>query len=97
LKSQSWDDFEHEHPDIVITVCDSAANESCPVWLGNTLKVHWSLPDPSKLEGSDEAIRAAFFSVMNTIEQRVIKLLDLNFESLSKEERQEALNGLVGE
>jgi len=67
------------------------------VWFGSTIKIHWGLSDPSKLEGSEESIRNAFFAVMDTIEQRVQKLLDLNLESLSKEERQIALNNLVEE
>ncbi len=97
LKSKSWEEYENEdaQPDIVVTVCDNAANEACPVWFGNTIKIHWGLSDPSKLEGTEESIRNAFFAVMDTIEQRVQKLLDLNLEILSKEERQAALNNLV--
>jgi len=97
LKSQSWDHFESEQPDIVVTVCDSAANEFCPIWFGDTLKVHWSLPDPSKLEGSEATIRDAFIAVMQTIEQRIHKLLDLNLEGLSIKERQKAINRLIRE
>jgi len=97
LKSQSLDDFKSEQPDIVVTVCDSAASEFCPIWFGDTLKVHWGLPDPSKLEGSEAAIRDAFISVMQTIEQRIHKLLDLNLEGLSTKERQKALNRLIKE
>lgn len=97
LKSQSWDDFESEQPDIVVTVCDSAASESCPVWFGDAAKIHWGLPDPSKLEGSEPVIRDAFMAVMQTIEQRVQKLLALNLDGLSKEARQEALNRLTAQ
>lgn len=97
LKSQSWDDFEVEQPDIVVTVCDSAAAESCPVWFGDTVKIHWGLADPSKLDGSEAEIRDAFYKVMNTIEQRVEKLLALNLESLSKDERLALLNQLTEE
>lgn len=97
LRSQSWDDFETDQPDIVITVCDSAANESCPVWFGDTLKVHWGLPDPSKLNGSEQEIKDAFFAVMETIESRVEKLLALELASLPRDERQTALNQLVEE
>jgi len=97
LKSQSWDDFEWEQPDIVVTVCDNAAAEACPVWFGDTVKIHWGLPDPSKLQGSEQEIRDAFYSVMNTIEQRVQKLLDLNLEPLTKTERQALLDQLTEE
>lgn len=96
LKSQSWNDFAAHQPDIVITVCDSAANEACPLWFGDTITLHWGLPDPSKLNGSENEIREAFFSVMKTIEQRVQKLLALNLEALTKEERQARLNDLAG-
>lgn len=96
LQSQSWDEFESEQPDIVVTVCDSAAAEVCPVWFGDTAKVHWGLKDPSKLQGSEEELRAAFFDVMNTIEQRVKKLLELDLQDLDKNERQRTLNELIG-
>ena len=95
LQSQSWDDFEAEQPDIVVTVCDSAANEACPVWFGNTVKVHWGLPDPSKLEGSEEQLRNAFFSVIDTIEQRVNALLALDLEPMTKTQRQTAIDKLI--
>lgn len=97
LRSQSWDEFEAEQPDVVVTVCDSAANESCPVWFGNTVKVHWGLPDPSKLEGSEEEVRDAFYRVMETIEKRVSVLLSLAEEQLSEQELQAALARVAGE
>jgi arsenate reductase (thioredoxin) len=75
LRSQSWNDFENMDLDLVITVCDSAANEACPVWFGNIRKLHWGLPDPSKLEGTDEEKKKAFYAVMDTIEERVKTLL----------------------
>ena len=71
LASQSWDEFEDFAPDLVITVCDSAAGESCPVWFGNSLKVHWGLADPSNLEGSEEDIAAAFRETIIEISGRV--------------------------
>ena len=97
LQSQSWDDFEAEQPDIVVTVCDSAANETCPVWFGNTVQVHWGLPDPSKLAGNEEMICDAFYAVMGTIEQRIKALLALNLSPMTKEQRQAALNHLTKE
>ncbi|BFM07389.1 arsenate reductase ArsC [Halioxenophilus aromaticivorans] len=95
LKSQSWDDFETIAPDIVITVCDSAASEACPVWFGDTLKMHWGLADPSKLQGSESDIRDAFVDAINTIERRVDQLLAVNWKNLDKEQRQAALAQLA--
>lgn len=97
LKSQSWDDFESIEPDVVITVCDSAANEQCPVWFGNCVKVHWGLPDPSKMKGSEEEIKSAFFKVMDTIEARMRKVLELNLNNMSDSELQTRLNNIAEE
>ena len=97
LKSQSWDDFESIKPDVVITVCDSAAHEPCPVWFGDCVKVHWGLPDPSKLEGNEEEIKNAFFKVMDTIESRIHKVLALNLNNMSDSELQAQLNTLAKE
>jgi arsenate reductase len=67
------------------------------VWFGDAAKVHWGLPDPSTLEGSEEGMRAAFFDMMARIEQRIYTLLELGLEELPKEERQMVLNNLVEE
>ncbi|MEY3017153.1 MAG: hypothetical protein RL336_288, partial [Pseudomonadota bacterium] len=75
LQSQSWDEFEDFAPDVVVTVCDSAAGESCPLWFGNTLKVHWGLSDPSKIEGSDEEKAQGFRDCIAAITQRVNQLI----------------------
>jgi len=96
LKSQSWDDFEEIRPDIVITVCDSAANEPCPMWFGETTTIHWGLPDPSKLNGTDAEIRQAFLNVMASIEHRVKQLLELRLEDKTAKERGDLLNTLIG-
>ncbi|MFC3093509.1 arsenate reductase ArsC [Alteromonas sediminis] len=77
LTSQSWDEFEDFAPDIVVTVCDSAAGEACPVWFGKTLKVHWGLEDPSKLTGSEEDIANAFRQTIAIIQQRVEALIKI--------------------
>ena len=76
LVSQSWHDLESFNPNLVITVCDSAAAEVCPVWMGSCEKRHWSLPDPSKLEGDSVRQLAAFQDVMTTIEARVDALFE---------------------
>ncbi len=96
LRSQSWDDFAAEQPELVVTVCDSAAAEPCPVWFGNTARAHWGLPDPSKL-AEGEAQARAFDAVMDTITRRVEKLLAVDWKGLSPERRQAELDRLVGE
>ena len=82
LRSESWDAYANLSPDAVITVCDSAAGEQCPLWLGRAVKVHWGLPDPSRFDGADEERAAAFDSVMATIERRLQRLLDRDLRTL---------------
>jgi arsenate reductase len=62
-RSKSWNEFAEESFDLVITVCDQAAGESCPLFSGNPKKLHWSMPDPAKAAGSDSEIDAAFDEV----------------------------------
>ncbi len=59
-RSKSWDEFAGQHFDLVVTVCDAAAAESCPVFLGKAKKLHWSTPDPAKVTGTDAEIKSAF-------------------------------------
>jgi protein-tyrosine-phosphatase len=69
--SKSWDKFAGQHFDLVITVCDQAASESCPVFMGNYTKLHWSTPDPAKTEGTEEEIDAAFDEAFEMLKARV--------------------------
>ena len=85
LTSQSWDEFEDFAPDIVVTVCDSAAGEICPVWFGKSLKVHWGLADPSKLTGDEEQIAQAFRATIAEIKQRVEQLMAIEVAIENKE------------
>lgn len=94
LTSQSWDEFEHFGADLVVTVCDSAAGESCPVWFGNSLKMHWGLADPSKLEGTEQQVADAFRNTVGQIEQRVQALLALPLAELSRPQLQTELTKL---
>lgn len=82
LSSKGNDAFEDSPPDIVITVCDKAAGESCPVYFGPALKAHWGLEDPSDVKGSEEHINAAFNATLATIETRCRAFLQLPFERL---------------
>ncbi len=92
LRSQSWDEFEEFAPELVITVCDSAASEPCPVWFGKTLVAHWGLEDPSKVQGTDEDIQAAFVATINIIEARCEQLAHV--ASLPKDQWPHALKDL---
>ena len=74
LKSQSWDDFEDEGLDLVITVCDSAASETCPLWMGETPRLHWGMPDPSRVEGSEQEVERAFYNVMDALDAKLSEL-----------------------
>lgn len=70
-RSKSWDEFDGEHFDLVITVCDQAASESCPAFFGDHQKLHWSTPDPAKAEGSDAEVDAAFDAAFAMLKNRI--------------------------
>lgn len=91
-RSQSWDEFEHEHIDILISVCDSAAGETCPLYLGSTTRGHWGLPDPAHVTGAPEVVEAAFEATYAALERRIRALLALPFETMSGPALAEALN-----
>lgn len=95
LESRSWDAFADLDPDVVVTVCDSAAGEQCPLWLGSTAKVHWGLPDPSKVAGTPAEQDAAFAAVIATIEGRLRRLLALAPARLDRAGLVEALSTLA--
>ncbi len=94
--SQSWDEFEHQKIDIVITVCDNAAGETCPVYLNKAIKAHWGLPDPAHVTGSDEVIKAAFEDTYKALETRINKMLALPLSEISDKELTRALNDIGG-
>lgn len=70
-RSKSWDEFAGTNFDLVITVCDAAAIEGCPVFLGKHEKMHWSIPDPAASTGSEEGINAAFDEAFNMLKARI--------------------------
>ena len=74
-RSQSWDDFAAQSFDLVITVCDQAASESCPIVLGRLKKLHWSTPDPAKAEGTEAEINQAFEEAFNSLKDQIVKAL----------------------
>ncbi|MFJ5285629.1 arsenate reductase ArsC [Pseudomonas sp. NPDC088429] len=92
LHSKGNDVFEDNPPDIVITVCDKAAGETCPVYFGPALKTHWGLEDPSEVNGDEAAINAAFHATLARIELRCQAFLELPFARLSREQLQRELD-----
>jgi protein-tyrosine-phosphatase len=99
LSSKSWDRFVGEGApplDIVITVCDSAAHEPCPVLFGDFVRAHWGLPDPAAVKGSPVAIHEAFRKAHMLITYRLMALLELPVETMKPDELKWALDGIGG-
>jgi arsenate reductase len=74
-RSKSWDEFARQPFYFVITVCDQAAGESCPIFPGKPANLHWSTPDPAKATGSEEEINAAFDEAFHMLKTRVEEFL----------------------
>jgi arsenate reductase (thioredoxin) len=78
LRSKSWDEFAAPGAppmDRIITVCDNAAGEACPVWPGRPAVAHWGLPDPAAVQGSDVERRRAFADTWQALDQRIVRLV----------------------
>lgn len=85
LRSKSWEEFsqpEAPQMDFVFTVCDDAAGESCPVWLGHPVTAHWGIEDPSHVEGSDIERERAFVTALHYLENRLKLFMALPFDRL---------------
>ena len=76
------DDLRGETVDLVITVCDAAAGESCPLWLESVPKVHWGLPDPAHVTGDAARVRAAFEATYEQLRARIEAMVALDLEAL---------------
>jgi arsenate reductase len=87
LRSKSWDEFAQPgapEMDFVVTVCDNAAGEVCPLWPGKPVTAHWGFADPAAVVGSDEEKRAAFEQTLFQIQRRVQLFLSLPLETLDR-------------
>lgn len=87
LRSKSWDEFAQPgapRMDFIVTVCDNAAGEVCPLWPGQPVTAHWGFQDPASVEGTDEEKRAAFAGTMRQIRRRVELFLSLPLETLDR-------------
>ena len=96
LRSKSWDEFAAPGAppiDFVITVCDNAAGETCPVWPGKPVTAHWGVADPAAVE-DDAAKGAAFRKALTELEARIKLFVNVPMESLDRVALQQAVRGI---
>ena len=96
-RSKSWDEFAAPGAPalrVVITVCDSAAAETCPYWPGSPVKVHWGYADPSNVPESERAV--AFERTRQSISDRMMRLVELPFDRLGDADLERSLNAMAG-
>ena len=99
MRSKSWDEFAVAGAppkgllpmDFIITVCDNAAGEVCPVWPGNPASAHWGVEDPAAVKGSDDDKRAAFATAYKILRRRIELMLALPLDKLDALARKQRL------
>jgi arsenate reductase len=87
LRSKSWDEFARPGApvmDFVLTVCDQAAGEVCPIWPGHPITAHWGVPDPAAVEGTDDQRRQAFRDAYRRLEARIKLFVALPIDKLDR-------------
>lgn len=98
LRSKSWDEFatpDAPQMDLIITVCDNAAGEVCPIWLGHPATAHWGYADPSEGDGTDEQKLEAFRQTLHAMKRRLELLVSLPEDKLAKAVLQTTARQLV--
>jgi arsenate reductase len=97
LRSKSWDEFSEPGAprfDFIITVCDNAAGETCPVWPGHPITAHWSIADPAAAEGSEEQRLHAFRTAFIELETRIKLFINLPLRTLDRISQQGHLDAI---
>jgi arsenate reductase (thioredoxin) len=87
LRSKPWDEFAAPGApllDFVITVCDSAAGEVCPVWPGQPMTAHWGMPDPAAVTGTDIEVALAFAETYRMLNNRITAFANLKLSGLDR-------------
>ena len=98
LRSKSWDEFasaEAPQLDFVLTVCDNAAGEVCPIWPGLPVTAHWGIEDPAAVEGSDQEKRKAFFNAFIQLDGRISQFVSLPLAKLDRHSLQTKLREIA--
>lgn len=96
-RSKSWDEFatpDAPQMDFVITVCDNAAGEACPIWPGRPVTAHWGVPDPAAHEGDEDERMKAFHDAARMLKRRIELFLSLPLDSLDAMSLQAELRGI---
>jgi len=96
-RSKSWDEFaggDAPQFDFIITVCDNAAGEVCPVWPGKPSKAHWGVPDPAAATGNDAEIGLAFADAYRMLKQRIDLFVDLPLDKLDAASLKQKLSAI---
>ena len=94
LRSKNWGEFDRDRApkmDYIITVCDSAAGETCPIWPGHPVSAHWGIPDPAAEVGDDKDMQLAFLTAYAQLSDRIGRFLALPIETMDAESLKKAL------
>ncbi|HEV7319006.1 MAG TPA: arsenate reductase ArsC [Ensifer sp.] len=87
MSSKSWDVFsgpDAPQMDFIFTVCDSAAGEACPVWIGHPMTAHWGIEDPAAVKGSEAEIQRAFAQAAKFLKNRITAFVNLPLASIDR-------------
>ncbi len=98
FRSKSWDELAGEGApamDYIFTVCDNAANEICPIWPGRPTTVHWGIPDPAAVTGSDAQVAGAFEESYRLLSARISRFLNLPLAELDRASVQKTLDNIA--
>jgi len=99
FRSKPWDEFARPGApklDFVITVCDSAAGEVCPVWPGQPVNAHWGMPDPAAVEGTPAEIALAFADTYRMLDNRISAFANLKISGLDRLSLQKSVADIAG-
>lgn len=97
LRSKRWDEFaiaDAPQMDFIFTVCDDAAGEVCPIWPGHPAKAHWGVPDPSRVDGTDEEKHKAFLRAYLQLRKRIELFANLSLEKFDRLAVQEQMQSI---